>query len=164
MAASFVGLFFLLIALLVVVGLIVGIVLWATSGGGKGDGGMSCGSCGYAVRGLTQYNCPECGADLREVGIKKVGSPGRRTTGMVLTIACGSLCLMGCGLTAIGFVGFKSSSGSHTIHSTGVQTITVPQSQSGVILDAEQDLEVAPPEDGADVEGAGEDVPSDGSP
>ena len=32
------------------------------------DGG-TCGKCGYAVRGLTTFNCPECGSDLREVGI-----------------------------------------------------------------------------------------------
>jgi hypothetical protein len=29
----------------------------------------SCGRCGYAVRGLLGLTCPECGADLREVGI-----------------------------------------------------------------------------------------------
>ncbi|MCX5659841.1 MAG: hypothetical protein NTW19_08985 [Planctomycetota bacterium] len=32
------------------------------------DGG-ACGKCGYLVRGITALNCPECGADLREVGI-----------------------------------------------------------------------------------------------
>lgn len=29
----------------------------------------SCGQCGYIVRGIGSLNCPECGADLREVGI-----------------------------------------------------------------------------------------------
>jgi class 3 adenylate cyclase len=29
----------------------------------------ACGKCGYAGRGLTTFVCPECGADLREVGI-----------------------------------------------------------------------------------------------
>jgi class 3 adenylate cyclase len=29
----------------------------------------SCGRCGYAVTGLTTFTCPECGSDLREVGI-----------------------------------------------------------------------------------------------
>jgi|GEM_PF-3506580 len=28
-----------------------------------------CGHCGYAVRGLDSFTCPECGSDLREVGI-----------------------------------------------------------------------------------------------
>ncbi len=29
----------------------------------------ACGRCGYAVKGLTALSCPECGGDLREVGI-----------------------------------------------------------------------------------------------
>ncbi len=29
----------------------------------------SCGQCGYAVEGLESMSCPECGSDLREVGI-----------------------------------------------------------------------------------------------
>ena len=29
----------------------------------------TCGKCGYAVRGVSTFNCPECGSDLREVGI-----------------------------------------------------------------------------------------------
>lgn len=28
-----------------------------------------CGQCGYCVRGITALTCPECGSDLREVGI-----------------------------------------------------------------------------------------------
>ena len=28
-----------------------------------------CGQCGYIVRGVAGVHCPECGADLREVGI-----------------------------------------------------------------------------------------------
>ncbi len=28
-----------------------------------------CGKCGYCVKGLTTFVCPECGSDLREVGI-----------------------------------------------------------------------------------------------
>jgi hypothetical protein len=33
----------------------------------------SCGKCGYAVRGLPTFICPECGSDLREVGILTPG-------------------------------------------------------------------------------------------
>lgn len=29
----------------------------------------ACGKCGYAARGLSTFICPECGSDLREVGI-----------------------------------------------------------------------------------------------
>jgi hypothetical protein len=28
-----------------------------------------CGKCGYCVRGISELTCPECGSDLREVGI-----------------------------------------------------------------------------------------------
>ncbi len=34
----------------------------------------SCGKCGYASRGLTTFTCPECGSDLREVGIQRASS------------------------------------------------------------------------------------------
>jgi hypothetical protein len=33
----------------------------------------SCRACGYAVRGLPSFRCPECGSDLREVGIDTPG-------------------------------------------------------------------------------------------
>jgi hypothetical protein len=29
----------------------------------------SCGACGYPVQGLPSFTCPECGKDLRQVGI-----------------------------------------------------------------------------------------------
>ena len=83
---------FIVIALLLGC-LIAGIVLWSTSGSG-GSGEMSCGACGYAVRGLTQLNCPECGVDLREAGINKGASVGRRATGMILTIGSLSVFLL----------------------------------------------------------------------
>lgn len=35
----------------------------------------ACGKCGYATHGISQLTCPECGSDLREVGI--VGGRGR---------------------------------------------------------------------------------------
>ncbi|HEY7117668.1 MAG TPA: adenylate/guanylate cyclase domain-containing protein [Tepidisphaeraceae bacterium] len=36
---------------------------------GSGRELPTCGHCGYAVVGLTTFTCPECGSDLREVGI-----------------------------------------------------------------------------------------------
>ncbi len=33
-----------------------------------------CGHCGYDVRGLPTFICPECGRDLREVGILTPGT------------------------------------------------------------------------------------------
>ncbi len=33
------------------------------------DSEGSCGRCGYLVKGLTTFTCPECGSDLRQVGL-----------------------------------------------------------------------------------------------
>lgn len=94
------AIFSLLLILLVLAGLVVGIVLWL---GGKpaASGGMSCGHCGYLVKGLGGWACPECGADLREAGIRPQGSPGRRRAGIAVTAVFGSLLVVGCLLTAM---------------------------------------------------------------
>lgn len=34
----------------------------------------SCRACGYPVKGLPSFTCPECGSDLREVGIDTPGA------------------------------------------------------------------------------------------
>ena len=121
------ALIFLLIALLVFGGLIVGIVLWTTSKGGSSSD-MTCGKCGYGVRGLSQLSCPECGADLREVGIGRGGKPGQRTTGIVLTCICGAMVLLGCGLFTLALVGWNTASNSQSIQATQ-QRQAIPQPQ-----------------------------------
>jgi hypothetical protein len=65
-----------LIALLAVVvaGAVAALIVWWFRGS-KAAEAPACGRCGYCVRGITTLVCPECGADLREVGI--VG-PGMR--------------------------------------------------------------------------------------
>jgi len=35
----------------------------------------TCGGCGYVVTGLTTFVCPECGSDLRQVGINRPATP-----------------------------------------------------------------------------------------
>jgi hypothetical protein len=74
--------------------------------------GSVCGRCGYSVRGLTTFTCPECGGDLREVGIyspimrqKVGGTPSTITAkvtvwsvmiviiGLVVTIPIHKYCL-----------------------------------------------------------------------
>jgi preprotein translocase subunit SecG len=91
----------ILIVLVLLGSLITGIVMWSTSGSG-GSGEMSCGACGYPVRGLSQLNCPECGADLRKVGINKGAGAGKKATGMILTI--GSLAAFVLCLLLVGFL------------------------------------------------------------
>ncbi|MEM9111381.1 MAG: hypothetical protein AAGC72_15305 [Planctomycetota bacterium] len=44
----------------------------------------SCGQCGYAVRGIETLACPECGADLREVGIIMPGQANGFSYGCLL--------------------------------------------------------------------------------
>ena len=128
---ALISLVFLFIALLVVIGLIVGIVLWATSGRGSSQG-MSCGSCGYGVRGLSQLSCPECGADLREVGIQRGGSPGRRLTGIVLTCICGAMVLLGCGVTGLAFV--WAAAPNSPSKTTTLQPTPGPATSSGTAI------------------------------
>ena len=49
-----------------------------------------CGQCGYIVRGIASLNCPECGSDLREVGI----DVGRRASaGWAWAAALGAVVL-----------------------------------------------------------------------
>ena len=42
----------------------------------------NCGQCGYAARGLESFECPECGADLREVGIVPPRTPTQFRTAL----------------------------------------------------------------------------------
>lgn len=57
------------ILLILVLAAVAGIVLLFLHASKRGKAEPACGKCGYAVRGLSSFTCPECGADLREVGI-----------------------------------------------------------------------------------------------
>ena len=84
MALSFVAIFMLLILVAALVALVVGIVLLVKSGKQAAEGG-GCGACGYTVRGVSTFSCPECGADLREVGIQSTGKSSK-AAGFTLTL------------------------------------------------------------------------------
>lgn len=57
------------------------------SGRKRAAGGpMSCGACGYQVQGLQSMSCPECGADLREVGIVPLDTGRGWSTPVVLIV------------------------------------------------------------------------------
>lgn len=136
----------LVLFLFVIAGLVTGIILWATAGKATAGGEMSCGSCGYAVKGLTQLNCPECGADLREAGINRGGSPTRRVFGITLTIVCSLLLLGGCLLPALFFSGSQSVS-------SPTQAIPGPlpnQSGGQSVIQNQADIENGEPESGTD--------------
>src|SRR4051812_1989332 len=60
-----------------------------------------CGRCNYIVRGVPSFTCPECGSDLREVGIL-TGRTGRPTgPGPILAIWTLLLLLVGIPLTTV---------------------------------------------------------------
>ncbi len=66
-----IGLLFLIIPLAYLLASVVGLsYLWyRVLKVKRGSDLPTCAKCGYAVRGLMGLECPECGADLREVGI-----------------------------------------------------------------------------------------------
>ncbi len=67
-----------------------------------------CGQCGYIVRGVAGVNCPECGADLREVGIVT----GKSGLGVIVWAVVFSIVfsMVACVLTgiAVEFIGPRS--------------------------------------------------------
>ena len=60
---------FVLVFLCIVLGGAIIMKRMERGGGRKRGPEPMCASCGYSVTGLTTMVCPECGADLREVGI-----------------------------------------------------------------------------------------------
>ena len=68
---------------------------------GSEAGDSVCGSCGYSTRGLQSFQCPECGSDLRRVGIVPVRRFAARgvsrwlVTLALLTIFCSLLGVAG---------------------------------------------------------------------
>jgi hypothetical protein len=83
--ASFLLLVLLLVAL--IVGVVVVVLLAASRR--KRVAQPSCGACRYPVAGLEVLRCPECGADLRTVGILTPANsgPSRRMIATLLVVA-----------------------------------------------------------------------------
>lgn len=68
--ALFIALFLLAVPVAALVMLITGIVMLARQRGvSSASAEGRCGKCGYLAAGLTTFVCPECGSDLRVVGI-----------------------------------------------------------------------------------------------
>lgn len=84
----------------------------------------SCGSCGYAVRGIETLVCPECGADLREVGIETPKRKGAVTplgfvVSWIVLMPVPLMVLTGL-LLAIGPVEYRGSSSVQLAPQSGV--------------------------------------------
>jgi class 3 adenylate cyclase len=69
-AESFIGVVLVLIFPLFLAAIAGGIVLIVRRRRSKRSGEPTCAHCGYNVTGLTTFTCPECGSDLRQVGIR----------------------------------------------------------------------------------------------
>lgn len=79
---------------------IVGLMLWLPHRHAlTSNGGSACGQCGYSAVGATPFACPECGADLREAGIRRI--PPRqllwRRLGYGLMLGGGAMTLLAAG-------------------------------------------------------------------
>jgi len=93
------------------------------------DGGV-CGKCGYSVKGLTGLNCPECGGDLREVGIERPGGVAGKNVALISGIVLLGLVLM-CVVTTFLWASVAST-----------RQVTVPQTTHTVPV---QPAQPAPP-------------------
>ena len=122
------GIFFLLVMLLVLIGVpsVAGLTVWLLARR-SGTGEQSCGKCGYSVRHLTTFNCPECGADLREVGIRRQSGKGpvmiAAATGVfvMVVLLCGGFWML---------VSVRVSSSVSPVFSQPAQLAPVPGSPS----------------------------------
>jgi len=84
----------ILLVLIVIVAVVLVMIIFTaramkqrnTVGPNAIPGQPGCGGCGYPTRGLSELICPECGADLRKVGIAKPGDGGAGLAGCVLPL------------------------------------------------------------------------------
>src|SRR5258708_424025 len=64
----------------------------------------TCGKCSYIVKGLTTFSCPECGSDLREVGIISASPTAQTSSGnpfLRWSLWAAPICLAMFGLTFV---------------------------------------------------------------
>jgi hypothetical protein len=64
------------LALLIASLVALGYLWYRVIRGPKNSEGGICARCGYNVRDISTTNCPECGTDLREVGVGKLARAG----------------------------------------------------------------------------------------
>ena len=79
------------------IGLVVeiGLVVWMVIRSKRSSSDLAkCGQCGYAVRGVSTFECPECGTDLREAGIVKPQNSKSAVRAIVLVSTIGGLVIL----------------------------------------------------------------------
>ncbi|MBX2851033.1 MAG: hypothetical protein KTR15_04720 [Phycisphaeraceae bacterium] len=85
------------VVLLVVVFLVTIAILFAKRGArnaARQSDTPSCGYCGYPTRGISELQCPECGADLRAVGIVLPGEGRSPLAGCLLPLLMTAMLFM----------------------------------------------------------------------
>lgn len=90
---SALGIFSLLALVAVGMTLILSLRLRGATAPAKPTGEPGCGRCGYPARGLPSFTCPECGSDLREVGIIRPSRDYRRRVLLVGLATLGAVVL-----------------------------------------------------------------------
>lgn len=150
----------LLILAAILIGLVLGLIMWLTNGSKGYDGEMACGGCGYAVRGLEALNCPECGADLRMVGINRGQSASSRGFGIALTVICGGVLLMGCVLSVL-FVGWNRPT---PVQSVPLQSMPSPSQSTTTATSPPILIEEESASDAEDEQSSEEDSPGSDQP
>lgn len=90
---------YLAVPLLFVVGC-VRVVIRATTAGRKGPKAPACERCKYPIEGLSGWQCPECGSDVRQTGIITRAMEVRRRGTMA-----GAILALTLGIAVVGFFG-----------------------------------------------------------
>jgi len=129
---SIIGLFVIVILLALIAAGITLIVLGLVGRRPRlADGGV-CGQCGYSVKGLSALNCPECGSDLREVGIERPGGVAGKNIALISGLVLLGLVLMCVVTTFLWATAIRS------------QPVTVPQTTHSVPFQPPQPSPPAP--------------------
>lgn len=123
---SFMFLIIIALVVLAFIGLGAFAVIMIVRSNKSTDSG-TCGKCGYSVTGLTEFQCPECGSDLREVGIARQTSGGGNGLLIAGLAIFGVMAMLCCG----GFFTFASFSARNVAIGGPMPPPTMGVTQSG---------------------------------
>jgi len=71
--------------------------------------GKVCGQCQYPVRDLPSFTCPECGNDLREVGIVSIAPRPRRKALTIIVAILAAMLVGGVLLSTVGYLAARNA-------------------------------------------------------
>lgn len=71
--------------------------------------GKVCGQCQYPVRDLPSFTCPECGSDLREVGIVALVPQPRRKALTIIIAILAAMLIGGILLSTVGYLAARNA-------------------------------------------------------